>query len=144
MKRRHGKRQSIKLRRRCRKRGKCKRRRALEENKMNAHPEEDGDYVPDDAMDVDDGMVSSGKKKKRERVLVERTGDVQCKECMSHKATCLVEVVWVKKWKQLAVEGTVLTRAPPSLVCTECASRKHTCFLPELEKERVMMKSASK
>src|SRR6266545_7699346 len=26
----------------------------LEENEMNAHPEEDGDYVPNDAMDVND------------------------------------------------------------------------------------------
>src|SRR6266545_939293 len=51
----------------------------LEENEMNAHPEEDGDYVPNDAMDVDDGMASPGKKKKRERVLVERTGDARCK-----------------------------------------------------------------
>src|SRR6266545_7832586 len=63
---------------------------------------------------------------------------------VSHKAACLVEEVRVKKWKQLAAEGTVLTCAPPSVVCTECTSRKHMCFLPELEKEWVMMKSASK
>ena len=105
MKRRHGKRQSVKLRRRCRKHGKCKRHRvweaarcqALEENEMNAHPEENGDYIPDDAMDVNDGAASPGKKKKKERVLVERTGDARCKECMSCKATCLVEEVRVKK-----------------------------------------------
>ena len=48
---------------------------ALEENEMNVHPEEDRDYVPDDAIDVDDGTASPGKKKKKERVLVERTGD---------------------------------------------------------------------
>ncbi len=120
--------------------------RVLEENEMNTHPEEDGDYVPDDTMDVDDGTVtaSPGKKKKKERVLVERTGDVRCKECMSHKATCLVEEARVKKWKQLAAEGMVLTHTPPSVVCTECASRKHTCFLPELEKEQAITKSASK
>ena len=52
---------------------------------------------PDDTMDVDDGMASPGKKKKKERVLVERTGDARCKECMSCKATCLVEEVRVKK-----------------------------------------------
>ena len=63
---------------------------------------------------------------------------------VSHKAACLVEEVRVKKWKQLAAEGMVLTHAPPSVVCTECASRKHMCFLPELEKERAMTKSASK
>src|SRR6266542_4982628 len=56
----------------------------------------------------------------------------------------LVEEVWVKKWKQLAVEGTVLMHTPPSVVCTECTSRKHMCFLPELEKEQAMMKSALK
>src|SRR6266511_3138124 len=111
---------------------------------MNAHPEEDGDYIPDDAMEVNDRTASPGKKKKKERVLVERTGDAQCKECMSHKAACLVEEVWVKKWKQLAVDGMVLTHAPSSVVCTECTSRKHTCFLPELEKEWVMTKSMSK
>ena len=33
----------------------------------------------------------------------------------------------MKKWKQLAVEGTVLMRTPPGVVCTECASRKHMC-----------------
>src|SRR6266498_1738435 len=66
------------------------------------------------------------------------------KKCVSHKATCLVEEARVKKWKQLVVEGTVLTHAPPGVVCTECASRKHMYFLPELEKERVMMKSTSK
>ncbi len=120
------------------------RRRALEENEMNAHPKEDGDVVPNNTMDVDDGTVSPGKKKKKERVLVERTGNMWCKECMSRKATCLVEEVRVKKWKQPAVEGTVLTCMPPGVVCTECASRKHTCFLPELEKERAMTKSASK
>src|SRR6266540_1073303 len=97
---------------------------ALEENEMNAHPEEDGDYVLDDTMDVDDGTASPGKKKKKERVLVERTGDMWCKECMSCKATCLVEEVWVKKWKQLAAEGTVLMCVPPGVVCTGCASRK--------------------
>ena len=66
---------------------------------MNTHPEEDGDYIPDDTMDVDDGMASPGKKKKKERALVERMGDARCKECVSRKATCLVEEVWVKKWK---------------------------------------------
>src|SRR6266545_6904653 len=81
--------------------------RALEENEMNTHPEEDGDVVPDDTMDVDDGTASPGKKKKKERVLVERTG-AQCKECVSRQTTCLVEEVQVKKWKQLAAEGTVL------------------------------------
>ncbi len=117
---------------------------ALEENEMNAHPEEDRDYVSDDTMDVDDRTALPGKKKKKERVLVERTGDTQCKECMSHKATCLVEEVQEKKWKQLAAEGTVLMCAPPGVVCTKCASRKHTCFLPKLEKERAMTKSTSK
>ncbi len=120
------------------------RHQALEENEMNAHPKEDGDYVLDDAMDVDNGMASSGKKKKKERVLVKRTGDTQCKECVFRKAACLVEEVQVKKWKQLAAEGTVLTHTPPSVVCIECASRKHMCFLPELEKEQVMTKSALK
>src|SRR6266508_3058194 len=71
------------------------RRQVLEENEMNTHPKEDGDYVPDNVMDVDDGMASPGKKKKKERVLVERTGNVQCKECVFHKATCLVEEAWV-------------------------------------------------
>src|SRR6266545_2317997 len=100
--------------------------------------------MSDNAMDVDDRMALPGKKKKKERVLVERTGDAWCKECVSCKATCLVEEVWVKKWKQLAMEGMVLTCAPPGVVCTECASRKHTCFLPELEKEQAMTKSTSK
>jgi len=109
---------------------------ALEENEMNAYP--------NNAMDVDDRTASPGRKKKKERVLVERMGDMRCKECMSRKATCLVEEAQVKKWKQLAAEGMVLTRAPPGVVCTKCTSRKHTCFLPELEKEWVMMKSASK
>ena len=70
------------------------RRQVLEENEMNTHPEEDRDYVPNDAMDVNDGMVSPGKKKKKERVLVERMGNARCKECMFHKATCLVEEAW--------------------------------------------------
>ena len=73
------------------------RHQALEENEMNAHPEEDGDYVPNNAIDVDDGTVSPGKKKKKERVLVERTDDAQCKECVSCKAACLVEEAQVKK-----------------------------------------------
>jgi len=123
---------------------KAARRRALEENEMNTHSKEDGDYIPDDTMDVDDGTASLGKKKKKERVLGERTGNAQCKECMSRKATCLVEEAQVKKWKQLAAEGMMLMCAPPGVVCTECMSRKHTCFLPELEKERAMTKSASK
>ena len=72
---------------------------ALEENEMNTDPEEDGDYVPDDAMDVDDGTVLPGKKKKKERVLVKRMDNVWCKECVSHKAACLVEEAQVKKWK---------------------------------------------
>src|SRR6266511_2705534 len=111
---------------------------------MNAHPEEDGDYIPDDAMEVNDRTASPGKKKKKERVLVERMGDAQCKECVSCKTICLVEEAQVKKWKQLAVEGMVLMCVPPSVVCTECMSRKHMCFLPELEKEWAMMKSVSK
>ena len=111
---------------------------------MNAHPEEDGDYISNDTMDVNDRTASPGKKKKKERVLIKRMGDVQCKECVSHKATCLVEEAWVKKWKQLAVERMVLMCVSPGVVCTECASRKHTCFPPELEKEWVMTKSASK
>ena len=117
---------------------------ALEENEMNAHPEEDGDYIPDDAMEVNDRTALPGKKKKKERVLVKRTGNMWCRECMSHKAACLVEEAWVKKWKQLAVEGMVLTHVPPGVVCTECTSRKHMCFLPELEKEQAMMKSVLK
>ena len=76
--------------------------------------------------------------------MFERTGDARCKECVSCKATCLVEEAWVKKWKQLAAEGTVLMCVPPGVVCTECASRKYTCFLPELEKERAMTKSTLK
>ena len=95
-------------------------------------------------MDVDDRMASPGKKKKKERVLVERMGNMQCKECVSHKTACLVEEARVKKWKQLAAEGMVLTCVPPSVVCTECTSRKHMCFLPELEKEWAMTKSVSK
>ena len=63
---------------------------------------------------------------------------------MSCRAACLVEEAQVKKWKQLAVEGMVLMCVPPGVVCTQCASRKHMCFLPELEKEWVMMKSVSK
>src|SRR6266545_488759 len=80
------------------------RRRVLGENEANAHPEEDGDFVFEDAMDIDDGAASPSK------------------------------------WKKLVVEGTVLTRAPPSVVCSECASKKHKCFLPELERERATMK----
>src|SRR6266511_5853310 len=67
------------------------RHQALEENEMNVHPEEDGDYVPDDAMDINDGTASPVKKKKKERVLVERMGNVWCRECVSHKTACLVE-----------------------------------------------------
>jgi len=87
------------------------RRRALEENEMNAHPKEDGDVVPNNTMDVDDGTVSPGKKKKKERVLVERMGDVRYKECVSRKAACLVEEAWVKKWKQLHQEKYLEPRA---------------------------------
>jgi len=79
------------------------RHRALEENEMNAHPEEDGDYIPDDTMDVNDGTVLPGKKKKKERVLVERTGNVWCRECVSCKTACLVEEVQIRSgnsWQQ--------------------------------------------
>ncbi len=114
------------------------------ENEINTHPEEDGDYVPDNAMDVDDGTVSPLPPSKQPC----RT----CTPCTAHHLSSQPTPspssssfqAWVKKWKQLAAEGTVLTRAPPGVVCTECASRKYTCVLPELENEQSMIKSALK
>ncbi len=120
------------------------RRRVLGENEANAHPEEDGDFVFEDAMDIDDGAASPSKRKKATKVLVARTGDQRCRGCVSRKTACLVDEARVKKWKQLVAEGTVLTRAPPGVVCSECASKKHKCFLPELERERATMKPAVK
>src|SRR6266508_2996847 len=104
------------------------RRRVLGENEANAHPEEDGDFVFEDAMDIDDGAASPSKRKKATKVLVARTGDQRCRGCVSRKTACLVDEARVKKWKQLVAEGTVLTRAPPGVVCSECASKKHKCF----------------
>src|SRR6266508_1833044 len=100
------------------------RRRVLGENEANAHPEEDGDFVFEDAMDIDDGAASPSKRKKATKVLVARTGDQRCRGCVSRKTACLVDEARVKKWKQLVAEGMVLTRAPPGVVCSECASRK--------------------
>jgi len=54
------------------------RHQALKENEMNAHPKEDGDYISDNAMDVDN-RTASPEKKKKERVLVGRTGNAWCK-----------------------------------------------------------------
>src|SRR6266545_3830960 len=80
------------------------RRRVLGENEANAHPEEDGDFVFEDAMDIDDGAASPSKRKKATKVLVARTGDQRCRGCVSRKTACLVDEARVKKWKQLVAE----------------------------------------
>jgi len=49
----------------------------------NAHPEEDGDYHPKDAMDIDEGgSPRKGKGKVRAAALEEREEAARCVGCV--------------------------------------------------------------
>ena len=50
----------------------------------------------------------------------------------------------IKKWKETVACGVTHGCTPAGVACKECSGRKQRCFLPELLKEQVVMKPASK
>jgi len=111
----------------------------------NARPEEDGDYQPGDAMDIDEGASPrKGKGKAKAPELEEREGAARCGGCTGRKSRCWVDPVRIKKWKETVARGVALGSTPAEVVCKECSGRKQKCFLPELLKERAALKPASK
>ena len=112
---------------------------------MNARPKEDGDYQPEDAIDVDEGASPrKGKGKARAAELEEREGAARCGGCAGRKSRCWVDPARIKKWKEMVARGVALGRMPAGVACKECLGRKQKCFLPELSKERAASKPASK
>ena len=71
----------------------------LVELDANARPEEDGDYVPDDARDVEEDAATQGKGKEKEKPLVERFGAAWCSTCVNTDSRCQVDLAVVEKWK---------------------------------------------
>ena len=111
----------------------------------NARPEEDGDYHPEDAMDVDEGgSPRKGKGKARVAALEEREGAARCAGCAGQKSHCWVDPARIQKWKEAVARGVPPGRTPAGVACKECSGRKQKCFLPELSKERAALKPASK
>ena len=111
----------------------------------NARPEEDGDYHPEAAMDVDEGgSPRKGKGKTRAAVLEEREGAARCAGCAGRKSRCWVDPARIQKWKEAVARGVPPGRTPAGVACKECSGRKQKCFLPELSKERAALKPASK
>ena len=111
----------------------------------NARPEEDGDYQPEDAMDVDKGgSPRKGKGKVRAAALEEREGAARCAGCAGRRSRCWVDPMRIKKWKEAVARRVPPGRMPAGVVCKECSGRKQKCFLPELSKERAALKPASK
>ncbi len=78
----------------------------------NARPEEDGDYVPDDAMDVEEDAATQGKGKEKEKPLVERFGAARCSTCVNTDSRCQVDLAVVEKWKGDVARGVKVTRGP--------------------------------
>jgi len=72
----------------------------------NAHPEEDGDYQPEDVMDVDEGASpKKGKGKAKAVELEERVGAARCGACAGRGSRCWVDPARVKKWKETVACG---------------------------------------
>jgi len=106
----------------------------------NAHPEEDGDYQPEDVMDVDEGASpKKGKGKAKAVELEERVGAARCGACAGRGSHCWVDPARVKKWKETVTRRVTHGRTPAGVACKECSTRKQRCFLPELSKERAAM-----
>jgi len=99
----------------------------------NARPVEDGDYQPEDAMDVDEGgSPRKGKGKARAAALEEREGAARCAGCVGRRSRCWVDPARIKKWKEAVARGVPPGRTPAGVVCKE------------LSKERAALKPASK
>ena len=81
----------------------------LVELDVNTHSEEDGDYILDDAMDVEkDAMTQGegkGKEKEKMKALVERFGAVWCLTCVKTNFCCQLDLVVVEKWKEDMAHG---------------------------------------
>src|SRR6266571_4994443 len=116
----------------------------LVELDANARPEEDGDYVPDDAMDVEEDAATQGKGKEKEKPLVERFGAAQCSTCVNTDSRCQVDLAVVEKWKGDVARRVKVTWTPAGAACAVCANKKQKCFLPELAKERAGLVPAPK
>jgi len=111
----------------------------------NAHPEDDGDYQPEGVMDVDEGASpKKGKAKAKAVELEERVGAARCGACAGCGFRCWVDPARVKKWKETVARGVTHGRTPVGVACKECLTRKQRCFLPELSKERAVMKPSLK
>src|SRR6266704_3314469 len=104
----------------------------LVELDVNAHPEEDGDYVPDDAMDVEEDAMMQGKGKDKEKPLIKRFGAMRCSMCMNTNSRCQVDLAVVEKWKGDMACGVKVMWTPAGAACVACAGKKQKCFLPEL------------
>jgi len=111
----------------------------------NTHPEEDGDYEPEDVMDVDKGSSpKKGKGKAKAVELEEQVGTARCGACAGRGSRCWVDPARIKKWKETVTRGVTHGRTPAGMACKECSGRKQRCFLPELSQERAAAKPSSK
>src|SRR6266568_745167 len=110
----------------------------------NACPEEDGDYVSDGAMDVEEDAAMQGKGKEKEKPLVKRFGAARCSTCVNTDSRCQVDLAVVEKWKGDVACGVKVTQTPAGAACAVCAGKKQKCFLPELAKERTGLAPAPK
>src|SRR6266568_1793709 len=92
----------------------------LVELDANARPEEDGDYVPNDAMDVEEDAATQGKGKEKEKPLVERFGAARCSTWVNTDSHCQVDLAVVEKWKGDVARGVKVTRTLAGAACAVC------------------------
>ena len=111
----------------------------------NACPEEDGDYEPEDVIDIHKGASPrKGKGKGKGSEFEEREGPARCAVCAGCGSRCWVDPARIKKWKETVARGVAFGHAPSEVACKECSSRKQKCYLPELSKEQATLKPSSK
>ena len=85
----------------------------------NARPKEDGDYKPEDVMDVNKGASlkkGKGKAKAKAVELEEQVGAARCGACVGCGSCCWVDPTRIKKWKETVARGVTHGRTPAGSV----------------------------
>ena len=79
----------------------------------NTCPKEDGDYQPEDVMDVDKGAsLMKRKGKARALDLEEQERATRCVACAGRGSRCWVDTVQIKKWKETVAHGVTVGCTP--------------------------------
>jgi len=96
----------------------------------NIQPKEDGDYQPEDIMNVDEGASPrKGKGKSKAPELEEQEGAARCVACAGCGSQCWVDPTRIKRWKETVARRTSLHCTPAGMAYRECSGRKQKCFL---------------